>query len=154
LTASRTTSILRKFILSPSSVFEVQGSLSSSSALLAAAKHYSACVDVSYGSSLIIGERNELLTKFCEQIEDKTGRLPAIQSLLNHLLVTEADPILGTNNHQRPSDAQSFRSTNGRHRSVMQQRLISANVAHVSAAMAISYRDAEVPFEYHYCSYI
>lgn len=47
LTSSRTASILRKFILSPSTVFESIGELSASPALRVAGKYYAACVDVS-----------------------------------------------------------------------------------------------------------
>lgn len=138
-TASTSALILRSFILSPCPIFEVTGELSASPALRAAASAFAACTRVSR-----IVERGNLLTRV-QFANDGNTASSVIQSLVSHLIVSDREGTIRASQNAS-IDARSIRS--GGARSDSQQRLISANVAHAVAIIALEVDQAAVrPFD-------
>ncbi|KAM0792098.1 hypothetical protein ACM66B_004802 [Microbotryomycetes sp. NB124-2] len=117
---SRSITTLRRFILSPSPIFEQLAGTGPSAASIAASKCYAALIDLT---------------------GDPAQRESAIQSLLNHFTAAERDSV--ARGYKKDSDARSIRSVTGG-LSDAQKGMVSANVAHAVGQLVVYFKDEQL----------
>ncbi|ORY78396.1 hypothetical protein BCR35DRAFT_304996 [Leucosporidium creatinivorum] len=113
---SQASSTLRRFILSPSPIFEQIGELGPSPAMLAATKAYASLIELSGAKDL---------------------RVSAVQSLLNHFSLGDRESVARP--VKKEADANSVHDTIAG----AQKGAVSANIAHAVARLALEFNDEQ-----------